>query len=321
MQAPFFSVVIPTHNRVDRVERALRSITNQSMDDYEIVVVDDGSSDSTPQYLVGVQSDRCQTLRNEPNRGVSASRNRGVAASRGEFVVFLDDDDEFRPTALTAIRARCEALPELDFLWGARLIHEKDANGREIGTRQDDWSNLQQPIRDTEFLPMVLEIATNSAFAIRRKLFLDVGGFDEQLKVSEDRDLFLRLAERRHWGGAVAEIIIDVDEHFKDSLSRNVGFRAGPDIDLRVIDKHREYLERAEHREFMNTYLLTIFAGFLQAGNRSSAVRIFNELRQRDALDAQVLRKYLRHAPEFRALKSLLRYNSLRRLLGGRDQT
>ncbi len=105
-------------------------------------------------------------------------------------------------------------------------------------------------------------------FAIRRTLFEKIGGFDESLKVSEDRDLFITLAEGNYLGAVANAALIDVDEGV-NSLSRSVtGVRGGADSDLRVIDKHLDYLRLLKHHEFpVSEYLLkVIFAGFLQAG-------------------------------------------------------
>jgi glycosyltransferase involved in cell wall biosynthesis len=310
---PLISVIIPTHNRAGIVDRALRSVARQNFDDYEMVVVDDGSSDSTPAYLELVKSPRCRVIRNEKSLGVSAARNRAVAASTGELITFLDDDDELRPNALATIYQCMTSNPQLDFLWGGRLIHEMDAVGRNIGTREDDWTRIATPLSGSDFLSLVLKIATNSAFTIRRSVFDALGGFDEQLRVSEDRDLFIGLARAGYIGTALPRTIIDVHE-LVGSLSRSTSLRSGANIDLRVIDKHREFLQRPEHREFLDSYLLAVFVGFLEAGNRPAAMNILRELRRRGAFRIGVLRKYLRHAPEFRALKSLVRYDAMRRM-------
>jgi hypothetical protein len=111
----------------------------------------------------------------------------------------------------------------------------------------------------------------------------------------------------------LARTIIDVHE-LVGSLSRSTSLRSGANIDLRVIDKHREFLQRPEHRKFLDSYLLAVFVGFLEAGNRPAAMNILRELRRHGALEIGVLRKYLRHAPEFRALKSLVRYDAMRRM-------
>jgi glycosyltransferase involved in cell wall biosynthesis len=310
---PAFSVVIPTHNRVNMVGRALRSVAAQTFQDYEVILVDDGSTDSTPAFLDTVRGPRCHVFRNDSSRGVSAARNRGVEAASGEWIAFLDDDDEMRPEALAVLHARVAAFPQLDFLWGGRRVHEIDGTGRYVALREDNWTGVPSSVSGSAFLDLVLHIATNSAFTIRRSVLQAVGGFDEQLRLSEDRDLFIKLAQRGYVGAAVAQNLIDVDER-STSLSRGKGDLAGAAIDLQVIEKHRGYLDRPEHREFLDSYLVAIFAGFLKADDRSSARRIYAELRRRGALNFGVLRQYLRHAPEFRAAKSLLRYDSIRRI-------
>lgn len=311
--APMFTVVIPTHNRVGSIARALHSVLLQTLDDYEIIIVDDGSWDGTRELLATLQCPRCRVLRNPVNVGVSASRNRGVAEARGQYIAFLDDDDEFRPNTLAALRERCLTDQKPDFLWGVRVIHERAPAGDTISTRMDDWRDMPPFVSGSEFLPLALRLATSAIFTIRKSLFEQLGGFDEALKVSEDRDLFITLAERGCLGAVANDAFIDVDESF-NSLSRSVGVRGGADADLRVIDKHLDYLHRPEHHEFLSEYLLVVFAGFLQAGKRRSAMRIVGELRQRGALDSRVFRTYLRHAPECRALKSAIRYSTIRRI-------
>jgi len=313
MRPPSFSIVIPTHNRVNMIQRALRSVAAQTFDDYQVVVVDDGSTDATPAFLETVSDSRCHVVRHEHGMGVSAARNRGVAASGGELITFLDDDDELRPYALEALHQRYQSDTQLDFLWGGRLIHEMDAADRSVGTREDDWSGVSATVTGPAFLNLVLHIATNSAFTIRRTVFDAVGGFDQHLRMSEDRDLFIALARAGYRGAAVARTIIDVNE-YRRSLSRSTGRQAGGDIDLGVIDKHREYLYRPEHRQFLDSYFVAVFVAFLEAGKRSSAARILAKLFHRRALSAGLLRKYIRHAPEFRALKTLIRLDTVRRL-------
>jgi glycosyltransferase involved in cell wall biosynthesis len=308
---PIFSVVIPTHNRAGVIERALRSVAAQTCADYEVIVIDDGSTDATPTVLQSVQSPAFRLFRHEKARGVSAARNHGVAEATGELVTFLDDDDELRPEAFEALLERYRAGP-VDFLWGGRCTHECDAEGRLIATREDDWSAVPFVVSGSSVLPYVLATATNSAFTIRRSVFTGLGGFDEGLRVSEDRDLLIRLAQAGLAGAAVARTIMDVNEGFR-SLSRNGHASSGSDVDLRVIDKHRVFLERPEHQAFLNRYLSIIFLNFLEAGNRRSAMGMLGELWRRKAVNFGLVRSYMRHAPEFRALKSLFRYDSIRR--------
>ena len=315
-RSPMFSVIVPTHNRAGIVGRALRSIDAQTFRDYEVIVVDDGSTDSTPEYLEAVRGPRYRLIRNDRSLGVSAARNRGIGAATGQWIAFLDDDDELRPQALAALYDRLNSCPQLDFLWGGRLVHEMDLAGRCIALREDDWNGLPTTLSGSSFLNLVLRIATNSAFTVRRSVLQALGGFDEQLRVSEDRDLFIALAKCGYVGAAVPQRLMDVAER-STSLSRSVGGRAGAEIDLQVINKHREYLYRPEHQEFLTSYLVAVFAGFLRAGNRGSAMQMFGELRKRGVRNLSVLRQYVRHAPEFRALKALFQYDAVRRIVNG----
>jgi len=312
-RSPTFSVVVPTHNRAATVARALRSVAAQSCDDFEVIVVDDGSSDASAAFLATLRQPRYTVFRNEHCQGVAAARNRGVAAASGEWIVFLDDDDELRPEALALLQRRIAADPALDFLWGCRVMHEIDSAGRAIARREDDWNQIAHTVQGTSFLELVLQIATSSAFTIRRSVLQAVGGFDEGLRRSEDRDLFIALAQQGFRGGAIVQPLIDVEERAA-SLSRGASDLVGAEIDLRVIDKHRDYLNRPEHQAFLTSYLVAVYIGYLKTGNRVAARRIRRELRQHGALARGLTRQYLRHAPEFRALKTLLRYDTLRRL-------
>jgi glycosyltransferase involved in cell wall biosynthesis len=284
--------------------------------DFELIIVDDGSRDGTPVVLAALESDRCRTFRNPVAGGVSAARNRGAREARREFLLFLDDDDQLRPGALELFRGRLQANPAADFAWGGRRISEKDAGDRLVRVRRDVWSTGGGLVGGTAFLPFVLEIAASCAFTLRRRVFADLGGFDEQLRVGEDRDLFLRLAAGGYQGCCVADLVVDIDEHLRDSLSRTGDRTVGPASDLRIMDKHRAYLSRPENALFLDRYLLQVYAGFLLAGNQGAARDIATELRRRNAYDTRLLRMYLRHSTVFRTLKSALHYDAVRRVTG-----
>lgn len=124
------SVVIPTYNYADMLPRALSSVLEQLSDDSELIVVDDGSTDSTPVVLADYQS-RHPTLRviSQVNAGAAAARNRGVDEAAGRYVLLLDADDELMPEALETLRRRVLAQPMLGMVLGAQISVR--ANGRE----------------------------------------------------------------------------------------------------------------------------------------------------------------------------------------------
>jgi glycosyltransferase involved in cell wall biosynthesis len=318
LKPPSFSVVIPTRNRARLLQRALRSVESQTFTDFEVIIVDDGSTDATQQVLKSIRALPFRLVTHECSKGVAAARNQGIAEATGEFVVFLDDDDELHPNAIEEIHERASAS-RLDFLWGGRHIRELDSRGRLVATRQDDWSAVPYAVRGPGVLPYVLHTAASAALAVRRAVLGAIGGFDEHLPASEDRDLFIKLARGNFVGAAVPRTIIDVNETYK-SLSRNTDVHSRFEPDLKVIDKHREYLERPEHKTFLDSYFTAVYVNFLEAGDRTKAQQMWRVLRQRRALHVGLLRKYVRHAPEFRALKSLIRYQLIRRFLYRRKQ-
>ena len=110
MAAPRFSVVIPMYNRARFIGRALASCLSQDFVDFEIVVVDDGSTDGSPDVVGSIDDPRIRLIRHAANRGRCPSRNTGMGAARGEWLVFLDSDDELLPGALRAIHARASTL-------------------------------------------------------------------------------------------------------------------------------------------------------------------------------------------------------------------
>ncbi len=110
--APQFTVVIPVFNRPREIERALRSCLTQQYNDFEVVVVDDGSTDYTASAVRRYLDPRITLLEHAANRGVCAARNSGVRRARGEWIVFLDSDDELLPDALGVMARRTAQLPE-----------------------------------------------------------------------------------------------------------------------------------------------------------------------------------------------------------------
>ena len=119
MSRPVVSIVVPTFNREALLPRALDSIAAQTFDDWEIVLVDDGSGDGTPEVAAGYRqrlADRFVYIRQE-NQGSSSARNRGIEASRGRFVAFLDSDDEFLPNKLERQLALFDARPDLGLVY------------------------------------------------------------------------------------------------------------------------------------------------------------------------------------------------------------
>jgi glycosyltransferase involved in cell wall biosynthesis len=194
-EAPTFSVVIPAHNAVRTLPATIRSVLAQTRQDFEILVVDDGSIDGTEEALRRTSTDARIVFLRQENSGPAVARNAGIEASRGAFISLLDSDDLWLPTYLQAMAAALEAEPvaALAYTDAWRLDDEKRRIFRE--TIMATGNPPARPPRDPEALLLRL-LRRNFVYtsATVRRLTLDeVGGFTN-LTRSEDYELWLRIA-------------------------------------------------------------------------------------------------------------------------------
>jgi glycosyltransferase involved in cell wall biosynthesis len=187
MGQPAVSVIIPTHNRAGLLPRAVRSVLDQSHPAEEIIVVDDGSTDHTERVL-RTEFPNIDYVRQE-NRGVAAARNRGIREARGEWLAFLDSDDEWLPRKL---ERQLDALrKEPDFL----LCHTNEIwirRGKRVNPMKKHAKSGGHIFE--ECLPLC--VVSPSSVIAHRSLFERVGLFDESLPACEDYDLWLRVCSR-----------------------------------------------------------------------------------------------------------------------------
>jgi len=221
------SVVIPVFNRPRRVCRAIDSVLGQSRPAPEIIVVDDGSSDTTARSLQKYGG-QIHVVRHDKNRGVSAARNSGIEKARGEWIALLDSDDEWMTHKLEKQEAFFRARPELQI-----------AQCQEIWLRRGKRVNPKKKHRKfggfifRESLPLC--IVSPSAVMFKKSLWAETGGFDENFPVCEDYDLWLRITRQYPIGLDEEAGIIKYGGH-ADQLSRQK-----PLMDLwriRAIEKH-----------------------------------------------------------------------------------
>jgi glycosyltransferase involved in cell wall biosynthesis len=180
------TVVIPTHDRHVMVREAIGSALAQQSAEFEIIVVDDGSTDDTAAALASELGSRIHLIRTE-NRGVAAARNLGVAAGRGELIAFLDSDDLWLPGKLAAQVAFMHCHPE------AQICQTEEIWIRN-GHRVNACDHHRKPNGTIFERSLDLCLVSPSAVLMRRSLFDRTGGFDESLPACEDYDLWLRIS-------------------------------------------------------------------------------------------------------------------------------
>ena len=183
-----FSVVIPVYNRRALVGRAIRSVLAQQGADFEVIVVDDASDDGTSERVREEFGNTVKIVILKENSGVSAARNRGIAAAEGEWIALLDSDDEWLPNKLAQQAA---ALRE-----SGMLVCHTDEIWIRNGVRVNPHKHHQKFGGDIFYKALALCVMSPSSIAIHRRVFADVGMFDECLPACEDYELWLRISCR-----------------------------------------------------------------------------------------------------------------------------
>jgi len=226
---PLIAVIIPTHNRAALLERAVQSVLDQTLRDFELVVVDDGSTDGTAELSILKNADpRLRYVKLPENRGVSVARNAGVKATSAPWLAFLDSDDEWLPEKLKKQVRWTEHRPDIHIV-----------QTREIWIRRDKRVNPPRTHEKFEgdLFAASLErcMITPSSAMLRRTLFEKMGGFNESFQACEDYDLWLRVTCRCPVG-LVDEYLLKRYGGHADQLSATVPvldrFRIQSVIDL-----------------------------------------------------------------------------------------
>jgi glycosyltransferase involved in cell wall biosynthesis len=186
-QYPLVSVIIPTYNRGWVLREAIDSVLAQDFKDFELIVVDDGSTDNTPLILDSYHQE-LMVIR-QPNKGVSAARNRGIAAASGRLIAFLDSDDFWLPRKLSEQVDFFNSNPDA-------VINQTEEIWIRNGVRVNPKTRHHK-VSGMIFEPsLALCLVSPSAVMIKRSLFDDIGLFDENLPACEDYDLWLRISWR-----------------------------------------------------------------------------------------------------------------------------
>jgi glycosyltransferase involved in cell wall biosynthesis len=182
------SVIIPTYNRAEKVCRAISSVLSQTYEDFELIVIDDGSDDHTREFLSRFR-DNIVLINHSQNMGVSAARNSGIAKAVGEFIAFLDSDDQWMPEKLEV---------QIDF-----FRENPDAVACQTGEiwirngiRVNPKNRHLKPSGDIFESSLELCLVSPSAVMLKRSLLDEVGLFDESFPVCEDYDLWLRISNK-----------------------------------------------------------------------------------------------------------------------------
>ena len=182
-----FSVVIPAYNREKEIAKSIRSVLNQTFPDFEIIVVDDGSTDKTCEVVQSIKDNRIRCIRKE-NAGASSARNTGIAEAKGLYVSFLDSDDEWLPTMLEKQYEKFSNDDSIGFVYSNIVKKTSDGQLKNFGIVGYNGFIYDRVLKQGFLAP-------TSVVSGKRELFLKVGGFDILLPASQDDDICFKMTK------------------------------------------------------------------------------------------------------------------------------
>lgn len=280
---PTVSVVIPTYNRSDVLPRAVDSVLDQTYEDFEVLVVDDGSDDGTLSLLDSYDDPRLRVVTHGTNRGANVARNTGTEHVNGEFVAFLDSDDEWHPQKLNRQLARYQSAPDecvavyCDFEYNldgtsGRLL----SAAASVLSRADDDDRPKEGGKELsgEILADYLHSGAGSTLLVETSVARAIDGFDEELDRFQDPDFLLRVIQEGYLGYVDRPL---VTRHETGSPPAETVERA----DEQFIAKHASLVRAAERDGYdvQAAHDLLLTKLYLQEGDFVDAARYLKNAR------------------------------------------
>jgi len=188
--SPLVSVITPTRNRADKLPRAITSLFSQTHKDFELILVDDHSSDETPDLVSSIQDHRLRYIRLPARAGVANARNVGLEASRGEFVCFLDDDDEISPNKLQLqLEKYSQVSADIGLIYCGYSFYLEPEGIKVMDISPVLKGKVYREMLGRNYISMITPL-------VRRECFEVVGGFDTLLSSCSDWDMWIRIARQ-----------------------------------------------------------------------------------------------------------------------------
>ncbi len=261
---PIVSVVIPTYNRKSIISRAINSVLNQTYKNYEIIIVDDGSTDDTIEYIKDHFNSKVKCI-SQKNKGASSARNRGISEAKGKYVAFLDSDDEWVESKLQGQVAFLEKNPEIALLCGRTY---RSDNIKKVN------SSISQSIVGDLFPTLFMHSFVSTPTVIVKKEVLDeVGGFDTNYKSAEDFDLWLKIT--KNYKCAFLPDLVAIVNRGKDNLSTDKITLHLHALTILEIHYDENRIPRNKYNKAISDSYIALGRNYLKSGQISQAKKSF----------------------------------------------
>lgn len=249
------SVIIPTYNRSELLKKAVKSLENQSHQNLEIIIIDDFSTDDTAEVVEKMADDRIIYLKHSMNKGGSEARNTGIKRATGDYIGFLDSDDQWLPEKLEKQLKQFEGKPNVGVIYtGVQVVDENNQPTRKI-----------IPKFRGDILAKLFEfnhIDTTSSVLVRKDVLNQTEGFDSSLPSCQDWDLYIRLAQVTEFD-FVKESLVLFYHHSGERITTNINSVLSGH--LSIFEKYRE-LAGKQRKSTFRRFALTIWKVIFRAG-------------------------------------------------------
>ena len=229
---PEVSVIIPTYNSARFLAESIQSVLHQTFTDFELLVIDDGSTDDTRQVVAQFEGDLRASYFHQENRGGAAARNTGIKHSSGRFVAFLDADDLWFPGKLQSQVAVLRENSEVSVVHTALVLLQIDNQDREVSRRIHRRPTFRERTLYEELLYEMVITGSASSVIVRRDALDQVGPFDELIRIS-DYDMWQRLAEHHNFY-YLDESLVCIRKHLANMSN---------DLEM-MVENHLRYFQK-----------------------------------------------------------------------------
>lgn len=274
-----FSIVIPLYNKEQTIDRAIESILNQSYDKFEIIIVDDGSTDNSLEKAKNYEDSRIKIYK-QKNSGVSSARNKGIEKAKYNYIGFLDADDMWKKNFLKEIVFLINKYPDRG-LYATGYEFHLENNSTELA----EYSNLSQDFRGEirNYFKYTLNnpLISASSVVIPKKTFKEVGFFDNSLAFGEDLDMWFRIALEKSLAFTNKSLAIYYQNASDRACNRDISMEK--DFIKKIISNMDFY--KSSKNSFNNEYIKTLFVrrikSLILSNKRKEARYVLHNLNSR----------------------------------------
>jgi len=265
-QAPKVSVILPTYNRAYIIEKSIQSVLNQTYQDFEIIVIDDGSIDNTEEIIKELQEkdNRIRYLRLNINKGASHARNEGIKIAQGEYITFQDSDAEWMPEKLEKQIKAIENNLKIIYtgLWRIEGGNKYYIPDKYISQKE---GYIYKKLLKGGFVDTV-------SLMVNKECFKKVGVFDEKLPLHEDWDLAIRLS--KYYEFKLIDEPLFISQCYKDSISLNQDAKMKA-IELIYLKYHNEINRDIKLRKSWSFLFNNVAKLYLKKNNNNKARQLY----------------------------------------------